>query len=115
MKRIDLIVIGTLVVVFAGFMLFMQINKPVETDTFVIAHQGTLLMEVNAYDNKSYSFQGSQGTMIAEVEEGKIRLVHSECPEQICVHQHWISVDDNEPIICLPNEVIISSSTAIYN
>ncbi|HAH95936.1 MAG TPA: hypothetical protein DCL69_03425 [Firmicutes bacterium] len=41
--------------------------------------------------------------------EGRIRVVYSDCPEQICVKTAWIS-QPGQSIVCLPNQVMISLS-----
>lgn len=40
-------------------------------------------------------------------EPGRIRIEHSQCPSQDCVHTGWIS-RPGQQIICLPNRLVIS-------
>jgi len=40
---------------------------------------------------------------------GRIRVVYSDCAEQICVKTAWIS-QPGQSIVCLPNQVMISLS-----
>ena len=40
------------------------------------------------------------------VEKGRICVSQAGCPDQICVHQGYIS-DGTTPIVCLPNKLII--------
>ena len=40
------------------------------------------------------------------VEKGRICVSEAGCPDQICVHQGYIS-DGTTPIVCLPNKLII--------
>lgn len=42
-----------------------------------------------------------------ELQPGRIRVAHSDCPSQDCVHTGWID-EAGEQIICLPNKLIIS-------
>ncbi len=37
---------------------------------------------------------------------GKIRVMESDCPQQICVKQGWIK-SPNDMIVCVPNRTII--------
>lgn len=39
-----------------------------------------------------------------EIKQGKVRMSHSDCPDERCVRQGY---SDNMPIICLPNRVMI--------
>lgn len=40
------------------------------------------------------------------IEDGRVSVDHANCPDQICVHQGWIT-DSTLPIVCLPGEIII--------
>ena len=55
----------------------------------------------------SFTVEGKTGlTNTILVEPGRIRVDHADCPDQICVHQGFIS-DGPTPIVCLPNKLII--------
>lgn len=41
-----------------------------------------------------------------QVEPGRIRVLEAGCPDQVCVHQGYIS-DGTAPIVCLPNRLVI--------
>jgi len=40
------------------------------------------------------------------VEQGRICVSSATCPDQVCVHQGWIS-DRVIPVVCLPNALVI--------
>ncbi len=42
----------------------------------------------------------------AEIREGKIRMLRSTCPHQVCVQQGWTS-SPATPIVCVPRRVFI--------
>lgn len=44
-----------------------------------------------------------------EADRGRIRVLHSDCPTQDCVHTGWVDRDKGQ-IICLPNRMVISLS-----
>ena len=51
--------------------------------------------------------EGENGlTNTIQVEHGRIRVSEAGCPDQVCVHQGYIS-DGTVPIVCLPNKLII--------
>lgn len=58
-------------------------------------------------DAKTIRVEGPQGISVLEIEEGKIRMLASPCPDHICVHQGWIS-KPGEAIVCVPNEVSVA-------
>lgn len=41
-----------------------------------------------------------------EVAEQAIRFLHSDCPDQICIHSGWLNRTGNVAA-CLPNEIIV--------
>lgn len=46
------------------------------------------------------------GTNKVEIKNGKIKMVHANCKNQICVNHKEIS-KKGESIICLPNKIIV--------
>lgn len=54
---------------------------------------------------QTLEFAGAVTNTVA-IERGRIRIVEATCPDQICVHQGWISTGV-APIVCLPNSLVI--------
>ena len=50
------------------------------------------------------------GKMTVKVENGKIFVLDSDCPEKLCVHSAPIGKDGGM-IVCLPNKVIIRTTS----
>ena len=71
---------------------------------------GTLMDEIRLDKvGASFSFtveRADGGFNIIQVERGRIRVSHADCPDQICVDQGWIS-DGTVPIVCLPHGLVI--------
>ncbi len=44
--------------------------------------------------------------MVIEVQDGKIRVKKSNCPQKICVKHGWLNYA-NDVIVCIPNKTII--------
>lgn len=49
--------------------------------------------------------------MQIEIREGKIRVLKSDCPRQICVNMGWIR-HPGETIVCVPNKILIEIKSA---
>lgn len=47
--------------------------------------------------------------LVIQAEQGRIRVLESECPSQDCVHTGWID-KAGQQIICLPDKLVISLS-----
>ena len=75
-----------------------------------ITLNGTIVNEIDLDSEllpKTFTYEGVGGftnTIVAE--KGRIRVESAGCPDQVCVHQGWIS-DGTVPIVCLPNKLII--------
>ena len=74
-----------------------------------ITRDGVLLEEIdlNRVDAPyTLTFQDGSGSNTVLVEKGRVRVSAADCPDQICVHQGYIS-DDLIPSICLPHRLMI--------
>lgn len=84
-------------------------GHPVATVTL----NGDVIGEIDLAEvSQPYTFtvEGANGlTNTILVEPGRIRVEEADCPDQICVHQGFIS-DGTVPIVCLPNQLIIEIS-----
>lgn len=65
----------------------IRLNGIQETETFTIEGENNCINKV-------------------EVQPGRIAIISADCPDQICVHQGFIS-DSRLPITCLPNRLVI--------
>ena len=50
---------------------------------------------------------GARYPITVEAEHGRVRVSHSDCPSQDCVHTGWVSRPGGQ-IICLPNRLVIT-------
>lgn len=55
---------------------------------------------------ETVTITGPAGESVITAEPGRICVSHADCPDQICVHQGWISTEA-VPIVCLPNKLVI--------
>ena len=80
-----------------------------DAGTARVTRDGVLLEEIdlNRVDTPyTLTFEDASGTNTVLVERGRIRVSEADCPDQICVHQGWIS-DSVIPIVCLPHRLMI--------
>ena len=62
---------------------------------------------------ETFVVEGPAGANTIEVEPGRIRVAHADCPDQVCVRQDWLS-DGVVPIVCLPNRLVIQLEDASH-
>ena len=111
MKRPVKLTLAALVLVCAGSVAWLLL-APGRTDhpVAVITLDGEVLDEIDltqVQEPYSFTVTGKDGlTNTVLVGPGRIRVEKADCPDQICVHQGYIS-DGSQPIVCLPNRLII--------
>jgi len=54
--------------------------------------------------NRTISVNGLLGNTIIEISGKKVRIQEAPCPNQICVHQGWVS---KGAIVCLPGRIVV--------
>lgn len=100
----DFIVAGICLFAFLIIPLFFFTRKAVSNDErkALIYIDNKLVKEANLQDKNILEVEKLQ----LEVNNGKIRILNSDCPKKVCKHMGWIS-DPGQIIICVPNKVFI--------
>ena len=111
MNKSAKLILAALVLLAAGSAALLLLRPAGEAHpTARITLDGELVREIDLTEiTQSWSFtvEGKTGlTNTILVEPGRIRVSEADCPDQICVHQGFIS-DGTTPIVCLPNKLII--------
>ena len=75
-----------------------------EADLVQITVAGQKPEQVSLNIDRHLEVEGAQGLSKLEIRDGRIRFVHSPCPNQICVHTGWLQ-KAGEVAACLPNKV----------
>ncbi len=65
------------------------------------------VLRVSLWENGSYTVQGKLGEVVVEVNDGAVRVEKENSPYHYCSIQGYVK-DPSTPIICLPNEVVVS-------
>ena len=104
MKRRDLILIGSILLISIALLLVLQQSK--EPGAGVIVRvDGKEVAKYSLSVNATYSLNG--GTNILHIEDGKAWLTDADCPDKLCVRQGKIS-KEGETITCLPNKLTVT-------
>lgn len=86
---------------FAG--IFLCVNGMSQRGSKVVVNAGGKQYEYPANQNGIYEVEGPLGKTVFEIKDNRVRITDSPCPHKTCVNQGWHS-----PVVCLPNDVIIS-------
>ena len=81
-------------------------TQPIEASIY---HDGTLLKHLSLKPDRQIPLE--DGKMLIEIKDGKIRVVKSDCPHQVCVHVGWIA-HPGEAITCVPYKTVIEIGSA---
>ncbi|MCK8826063.1 NusG domain II-containing protein [Fuchsiella alkaliacetigena] len=110
LSKKDMIIIG-LIFALALFSLFIFRFEEEEgsVQRAVIKLDGEIIEEIKMDDlekEKKIYIEGPIGESIIQLKEGKVRMLESVCPNDICVHTNWIS-RPRQTIACLPNKILV--------
>ena len=106
-KKETIIIISLLVLALLVFGINHFLSKD-KTMVSVRNAKDELLLHININEDNYYTLTGDYGTFNLEVKDGQIRAIDVECPNQICVHTGWISKSYPFPIICIPNNIVVT-------
>ncbi|MDL2302634.1 NusG domain II-containing protein, partial [Lachnospiraceae bacterium OttesenSCG-928-D06] len=99
-----------LLLIFSLIFIFRQQNNKISPQTAYIYQDGILIEKIFLsqvgvpFSLELHNDQG--GFNKIEIRLGEIGISEASCPDQICVHQGFIS-DSYLPITCLPNRIVI--------
>lgn len=69
----------------------------------VVVNANGTMFEYSLTQEGTYTVEGLIGYTTFEIKNGGVRIIDSPCPNKTCIEQGW-----GNPLICLPNKVIIN-------
>ncbi len=103
LTKADLLII-VLILISAVISLAFSFNKG-RSETILIRYNQEIIAHEKLNNDKIIEISS---VAIVEIKDNKARMSYSSCKNQHCVHQSWSS---KEPIICVPNKIIIEFMT----
>ena len=104
MKKRDIILIASVLIVAAALFLVLELTKEAGARV-IVKIDGQEVAEYSLEENGTHPLNG--GTNILVIENGKAYLSDATCPDKLCVHQGKISMT-GETITCLPNKLTVT-------
>lgn len=94
-----------ILIVFVGFLILITILpfNYGSNDTAFVYIGDKISFKINLTKDGTYLVKEN---VIVEVDDKKIRIKESDCPQQLCVKMGWISTP-GVPIVCIPNKVMV--------
>ncbi|HOB35076.1 MAG: NusG domain II-containing protein [Firmicutes bacterium] len=95
-------------VVLAG--IYMYFLRPPATEALIVINvDGEDLYTFTLYQkgrDEIIEVEGVLGITKVHLQDGRVRVIESACPDKICVHTGWTN-NPAKPIACLPNRVVV--------
>lgn len=100
------LLLGGILLIAAAAVGFLLLFSGQGAATAEIYRDGNLVRRIDLGSVTSpFTLDVGEGNTL-EVEQGRVRMLRANCPDQICVHQSWSS-SAAKPIVCLPNRVTV--------
>jgi hypothetical protein len=95
-----------LAIVAAAALLFFIPGLYVRGSYAEVYSDGTLIRVISLEKDGEYHIESNGGTNILTVENGRIRVTESDCPDGLCMDFGW-KERNGEQIICLPHRLTV--------
>lgn len=110
MSKSDILILVLVIIISAGTLFtFLYLNNDPGSE-IIIEAKGEVVERIplRKYSNRSqtYNIEGKIGISKIVVENKRVRMVESPCPNKVCVNTHWIE-NSGQIIACIPNDIII--------
>ncbi len=104
--RSDIVLIGILVL--AGLILgLVLLLTRKEGASVEIRVSGAAVRTIPLSEAGRYEIEGTQGTNVLVIENGKAHMEEASCPDGVCMEMGEID-STGQSIICLPNEIVVA-------
>ncbi|HEX3023322.1 MAG TPA: NusG domain II-containing protein, partial [Lachnospiraceae bacterium] len=106
LKRNDIILIGSLLIVAVIFLAVIALTKEKGSYAIVMV-DGKEVERLSLAQDREVQIKGyHNGTNTLVIENGSVYMKEASCPDQYCVNHTRIHYS-KESIVCLPNRVVI--------
>jgi len=75
-------------------------------ESVIIEVNGQVVQQLDLNTSQEVTVNGSIGKIVIKIDQGTARVIHSDCPEKICVKTGKIH-RVGEMIVCVPNKVVV--------
>lgn len=109
LNALDILLVGVILAGASGVLLFTGLGlnwggaPPSEASVYL---EGRRIQRLDLERDGQRSLALAGGAMKIEVENGRIRVLESNCTNRICIHAGWIE-RPGEMIACVPNRIMI--------
>lgn len=92
-----------IIIIIAGCGVFLTVRGLGQKGSRVLVNAAGVKYEYSVSQNGTYTVAGELGPTTFEIKDGRVRITDSPCPNKTCISQGW-----HNPLVCLPNKVMIT-------
>ena len=107
--KVNLVLTLVLIAVCAGAVWRLVLEPAYPGQTVTVRQENEVLTTITlpTGHSKTYSLKQWGIDMELELSPGMACVLHSDCPDQICVNTGWLS-ESGQTAVCLPNRVTVT-------
>jgi len=104
-KKHDVILIGVILLIGAGFLFWRHISNDTAGEVIaeITSEHGVYILSL---DDAGIFYLESLPNVVFEILNNEIAFIESDCPDQICVHSGFVG-RTGQAVACLPNRVLL--------
>lgn len=99
----DLLIVLSVILLSAALLLPSHLSKAGSGAAALVYVDSVQTMRIPLSENGEYALTGA---VVAEVSDGALRILDSDCPDQFCVRSGFIR-RSGQTLVCLPNRVLV--------
>lgn len=92
-----------IIILIAAAGIFLTVRGLGQKGSRVVVNAAGVKYEYSAELDGTYTVAGELGPTTFEIKDGRVRIIDSPCPNKTCISQGW-----HNPLVCLPNKVMIT-------
>lgn len=106
--RGDFILAGAVALAALLLLAVLRLGTPPGETAVVTTPGGTVTLPLSADAERTFTGKGDIPVTV-EVQGGRVRVAHSGCPDQVCVHSGWLS-RSGQSAACVPAGIVVQIS-----
>ncbi len=106
MKKKDIILIGTILVIALVSFLVLNLRSNHTGNTVIVSVSGEIYGKYPLNENRIIDVNENKGHNRIVINDGKVYMEEADCPDKYCVSQGKIS-KTGETIVCLPHKLSV--------
>lgn len=106
MKKKDIILIGTILVIALVSFLVLNLRSNHTGNTVIVSVSGEIYGKYPLNENRVIDVNENKGHNRIVINDGKVYMEEADCPDKYCVSQGKIS-KTGETIVCLPHKLSV--------